>query len=350
MTRTVHIVAAGVRCAVGLTAERAAAAIRAGVSRIAEHPFLSDSADERVFCARDPMIDPTIRGPERLALLAQDALRQVAARLGEHRLPRLEVPALLALPEIRPGFDVDDANSVRRALARSAIENVGDIVVSDVGAGHAGALSALKMAADRVSTGQIDVCIAGGVDSYLHPKTLAWLESDLRLAREGVRSGFPPGEGAALLAVASDGALKRYGLVSQARVRAVSCTHERRRFDSDEGLFGEGLAEAITRVTGDLHPPDDQITDVYGDINGERPRTEDWGFALMRASARFRDGTAYVSPVGQCGDMGAATGALGCILAAQAWRRRYAQGRRALVWAGSWGGLRGAALLEQEAR
>jgi len=93
--------------------------------------------------------------------------------------------------------------------------------------------------------------------------------------------------------------------------------------------------------------PAEVISDVYCDINGERARTEDWGFALARTSERFRDGTAYTSFVGECGELGAATPAIGCVVAVQSWRRKYALGPRALIWAGSWGGLRGAAFLEQ---
>src|SRR3990172_8511607 len=97
MTRSVHIVAVGVRCAVGLTAEGAAAALRAGISRIAEHPFMTDSADERVVCGRDPLIEPTVRGPERLASLAQAAPRHGAATLGGGRPPPPTAPPLLGL-------------------------------------------------------------------------------------------------------------------------------------------------------------------------------------------------------------------------------------------------------------
>jgi 3-oxoacyl-[acyl-carrier-protein] synthase-1 len=103
----------------------------------------------------------------------------------------------------------------------------------------------------------------------------------------------------------------------------------------------------VTGATQCLRFPQELISDTYADINGERARTEDWGFTLMRTAQCFVDGTAYVSAVGRCGDVGAATGALGCALAVQSWQREAAKGPRALVWAGSWGGLRGAAVLER---
>jgi 3-oxoacyl-[acyl-carrier-protein] synthase-1 len=150
-----------------------------------------------------------------------------------------------------------------------------------------------------------------------------------------------------MIAVASEDALYRLALRSLARVRDAASAQEARSLQSDEGVLGEGLTQAVMRATQSLSPPREIITDLYGDINGERHRTDDWGFTLLRASSLFQDGSAYYTAVSQCGDLGAATGAFGCALAVQAWQRRYAKGPRALVWAGSWSGLRAAALLEQ---
>jgi 3-oxoacyl-[acyl-carrier-protein] synthase-1 len=347
MTQGAHIVATAVRCAVGLTAESSAAAIRAGISRVAEHPFMVDAAGDPLSCARDPRIDATVLGAERLVVMAEHALREVLAKLTRSGAARAPIPVLLALPEPRPGFTAEHAAWLQQRLTARALPFIGEIVVQQVGVGHAGALSALRLAVERIRDGRDELCIAGGVDGYFDADTLDWLESELRLARADVRSGFSPGEGAAMLAVCSDAACAQLRLSPLARVRDVACTFEQRDPKSDAGLLGEALTEAVAVATNGLRPPHELISDVYGDINGERARTEDWGFALLRTAERFRDGTAYVSAVGECGDVGAATGALGCVLAVQAWQRRYANGPRALVWAGSWSGLRGAALLEQ---
>jgi hypothetical protein len=65
----------------------------------------------------------------------------------------------------------------------------------------------------------------------------------------------------------------------------------------------------------------------------------------MRTGELFRDPSAYLTAVSRIGDLGAATGALSCVLAAQAWARGYASGPNALVAGSSWSGLRGAVLL-----
>jgi 3-oxoacyl-[acyl-carrier-protein] synthase-1 len=301
---------------------------------------------ENLMCGRDAKLDPTLLGPERLASLADAAVREVLAKLSAvAQFSR--IPLLLALPEPRPGFAAPEAAQVHRKLASRDIPGILPDAIELAGDGHAGALAALHAAVERVSSGRAELCIVGGVDSYFDADTLDWLEADKRVAREGIRSGFAPGEGAAVVAVASEMVCRQLRLPSLARVRGVAWAREPRSLKSDEGVLGEGLTNAVLRATADLRLPEETITDVYGDINGERWRSEDWGFVLLRAGQRFRDGTQYVTAVGRCGDLGAATGALGCVLAVQAWRRNYAKGHRALVWAGSWGGLRGAAVLER---
>lgn len=343
----VHIVATGLRCAVGLTSASAGAAIRAGISRLTEHPFFVDAVGEKIFCARDPSIDSMTLGWGRIALLAQRCLGEIAEKLALASAWPRDVSVLLALPEPRPGFGPLDAAEVVHALASRPILSTQSIQVERVGEGHAGAISALRIAVERVTSGQHNLVVVGGVDSYLEPSTLDWLDGQRRLARSGIRSGLPPGEGAAFVAVVSEATCKRLGLRSLARVRGIACTQERADPKSDTGLLGEGLAEAVLGATQDLHLPQELISDTYGDINGELARSHDWGFALIRTAACFRDGTAYYSSCGQCGDVGAATGTLGCVLVTEAWRFHCAHGPRALIWAGSWGGLRAAAVLEQ---
>jgi 3-oxoacyl-[acyl-carrier-protein] synthase-1 len=336
----------GVRCPVGLTAPQTAAAIRAGISRIGEHPYLTDASRAKVLCGVDATLDPVLQGPARFAGLAGPALLQVDAILSTAQAASPRAPLLLALPETRPGFETTDLGAMQKLFGAISLTSIDPAPVSISGTGHAGGLAALRDGIDRIARGQDRICVVGGVDTYLHFGTIRWLDEGRRLAREGTRAGFPPGEAAAFVAIAREEELRRHQLRPLARVNAVACMRESQPFDADEGLQGKVLAEVIEAATSGL-PAEQEISDTYGDINGERPRTEDWGFALMRTTRRFRDGTAYVTPVGSCGDVGAASGVLGCVLAVEAWRRGYAHGSRALVWAGSWNGLRGAALLER---
>ena len=257
-----------------------------------------------------------------------------------------DVPVWLAVPEDRSTFGPPNVAQLERTLRSSMMPPFGR-TLNLLAQGHAGAALGLRAAMDRLASGRDDLCVVGGVDSYLDADTLAWLEVERRLACTGTRNGFAPGEGAAAVVLATDSVRRHLRLPSLGRVQEVACTYERRDPTGEVGLLGEGLTEALLLATRDLRLPGEAANDVYADINGERRRTEDWGFALMRASHAMRDGTAYVTPVGSCGDMGAASAPMGCALAVHAWQRGYATGPRALVSATSWAGLRGAVLLER---
>jgi 3-oxoacyl-[acyl-carrier-protein] synthase-1 len=346
MNRSVHIVALAARTPVGLTAEGSAAAVRAGISRLREHPFIVDAMGERLRCASDAMLDPLLMGTDRMSALATAALSELLSKLRLGARAKA-LTLLLALPEARPGFGVADAARLQRDLTHEARPDRVEVRAERSGEGHAGALHALERAVGRIAAGQDELCIVGGVESYLDADTLDWLEADRRLARAGTRAGFCPGEGACLVALASSSARKAAGLPSLGVVQAVACTREKRDPTKGAGLLGEALTAAVREVAAERIEQRAYVDDVYCDINGERPRVSDWGFALLRTASWFRDGSQYVMPVGSCGDLGAASAAFSLVLAVRAWQRGYAHGPRAVVWGASWQGLRGAALLER---
>jgi 3-oxoacyl-[acyl-carrier-protein] synthase-1 len=349
MSRTAHIVALAARTPVGLTAETTAAAIRAGVSRVREHPFMVDADGDPLQCGREPTLEPSHLGAVRLIQLLCRAVAELTTKLGGLLPPAHPLPLLLALPEPRPGFDASAARAIVTAVVHQGMPGVAALEVHPLGNGHAGALLGLQQAVEYIEQGRLDLCMVGGVDGYLQADTIDWLDRDLRLARATRRGGFPPGEGAAIVVLASERARSALRMPSLAIVRAVACTREPRDETAPEGLQGEALTAVYRAVAARLQQPHERIDQLYCDVNDERARTTDLGFALLRAGELFRDGTAYVTSVGHVGDVGAATAPLGCILAARAWARSYAPGPTALVSGASWGGLRGAVLLSQGA-
>jgi 3-oxoacyl-[acyl-carrier-protein] synthase-1 len=346
MMTGVEVIAVAARTPVGLYAESAAAAVRAGVSRLGEHPEFVDGAGDPLRCARDPELDPGVRGAERLSALCAPVLRELAEKVFGRQPAPVMVPVYLAVPEPRPGFMKGKADEIRRSLLAIPLPKGVQLDVQFVEGGHAGGLRALELASFRLAQRQAEVCFVGGVDSYLDADTLDWLEDEGRVARSDARGGFPPGEAAGMLALATRGVRSRLGLSALASLLAVATGKEPRAIDGDEGLLGDGLTHVIRQATQDLRLPQERVDDVYCDINGERHRSDEWGFMLLKASSAFRDGTAYVSPVSSWGDVGAASGVLGCVLAVQSWQRSYATGPRALVCASSPEGMRGAAILE----
>jgi 3-oxoacyl-[acyl-carrier-protein] synthase I len=346
MSLGIHIVALGARTPVGLGAESSAAAVRAGISRIREHPFLVAANGEMVPAALDCGLEPTLLGWPRVAEMVAAALAEVLNKLGPASKYIRGIPLLLALPDVRPGFGDTDTQRCLTAISQVGLARQIDLQVERVATGHAGALRALEYAARKLTTGMWQMCLVGGADSYFESDTIEWLESDRRLAGDDVRGGLIPGEGAAILLLMTDAARRKFGLRSLAILRAICTAAETRLINGEQDGLGDGLTEAITGATACLSLPREAVDAVYCDINGERYRTEEWGFALLRTHRAFRVGS-YETPVDCWGDTGAASAVLSCVLAAQSWARHYAPGPRALVWASSDNGLRGAAVLEQ---
>jgi 3-oxoacyl-[acyl-carrier-protein] synthase-1 len=342
-----QILAAAARTPVGLTAEGSAAAIRAGVSRVVEHPYFIDAGGEPLRTGFDAALGIEIGGATRLRALASYTLRELGAKLAGSRFSTPELTVLVALPEPRPGFDDEASDGLLRELARVELPGVGKVTPRCVGRGHAGAFAAIQYADEQLTSGAEELIVVGGVDGYLAPDTLDWLDADLRLARPGRRGGFSPGEGAAMIVLSTARNASRFDLRPLASIRGVAWARETRDETVSPGLLGEALTQVYERVGAALQR-EEQFDDFFCDINNERARTTDLGFALVRVGRLFRNASSYVTPVGSTGDLGAATVPLNCILAAQAWNRDYASGSTALVSGASWTGLRGAALLERE--
>jgi 3-oxoacyl-[acyl-carrier-protein] synthase-1 len=346
MTTSISIVATGARTPLGLQAAPAAAALRAGISGMREHPFMIDRAGDPMPGALDVQLDAVMMGPDRLLALAETALREVCTPLTAASAPRILLPVYLGLPELRPGFTKQDAEAVRSGLARFQglpIE-ISEVNVSTEG--HAAGLAALKIATDQIQQGACEACLVGGVESYFQPDTMEWLDENRQLAGAVSRSGFVPGEGAGFCLLMAERAWKRLGFGALARVLAVAIGRETKLIKTSDVCLGAGLTAVVRSAVDGLAPPSETINAVICDINGERYRGEEWGFVCLRLSQYFDDPTAYRSPADCWGDMGAASGPLFAMLACQAAARGYAKGPRTLLWASSEGGLRGAAVLE----
>jgi 3-oxoacyl-[acyl-carrier-protein] synthase-1 len=192
--------------------------------------------------------------------------------------------------------------------------------------------------------GRCPLVIVGGVDSYHDLETLAWLRETNQWFEEGSRTGFAPGEAAAFVALMAASEARRLSMTPTATVRATASTRETQLINTDALNLGEGLTAAVSNA---LDGTRETVEAVYCDINGDRYRSEEWGFVALRLGSSFRDASVYHTPVRSCGDVGAATGALNLVMSSQAWRRRYARGLHALVWGSSDAGLRAAALLEE---
>jgi 3-oxoacyl-[acyl-carrier-protein] synthase I len=335
------IVALSARTPVGLTAESSAAAIRARISGIREHPFMVDLRGDPIYAAADARLDPRLGAFQRMFELASSALVELLEKLGA--CARAPMTLFLGLPEPRFNWTERDAAALATGLTSALLH--GDVQVHAIPSGHASVLDALARARAVLEKDPDRSVVVGGVDTYLEADTLAWVDGHRRLAgRRGSRSGFAPGEASAFCALVSERMSDELGLAPLAVVEGAATGAERNLNGTSAVGLGRGLTDAIRAATMDL-PATAQVHDVYCDINGERYRTDEWGFAILRGQARFARGGTYVTPVGEVGDVGAASGGLLTLLAAEAHHSGLAAGDRTLVWASSEMGLRGAAVI-----
>lgn len=342
-----HIVAVGLRTSIGLTGASSCAAARAGICRIREHPFFLDPAGEPLRAAYDCVLAPQLLGWQRLLTLAEAGLRQILPVL-KLCLSNRKIQFLLALPEIRPGFQEIDKQRILDGLRDLVLREGLPLQISHVGEGHAGALDALRVGRDDILGGKSDLVIIGGVDSYLDADTIQWLGERRQLATRSTRSAFFPGEGAGFVALMSDWLQRTTQQPSLAWIRGAAVIHDR----TNKGALpvdplGGSLTEAIKLATQDLRPGAERIHRVFSDINGERSRSEAWAFAVLRLHELFLNAGEYEAPASSWGDLGAASGAALAAMAVHAWQRGFAPGPLSLLVASSQGGAQGAVLLQQ---
>jgi 3-oxoacyl-[acyl-carrier-protein] synthase-1 len=304
-----------------------------------------DSAGEPMRAAFAPWLDIDLTGLRRLEALLLPALDQVLEGGHGEQLLRSKVALALGLPAERPGLPPNLASM----LAASVQAHIGSFAaVGPISKGHAAGILCLDAALRRLRDGAFDVCVVAGVDSYLEPDTLEWLETNDQLHGAGALNnawGFIPGEAGGALLVMTETAVDRFRCEPLAELVAVGTAIEPNRIKTDSVCVGVGLTQAFRNALKDI-PPDTKVTDIYCDMNGEPYRADEFGFATVRTAASFVDSGDFQAPADCWGDVGAASGPLFAILAIIARQKAYSNGGLALAWASSEGGERAATLLQ----
>jgi 3-oxoacyl-[acyl-carrier-protein] synthase-1 len=307
--QTVVMVGRGARTAIGMTAAATAAAVRAGVSGFGQHPFMVDTAGKRMIVACAPYLHIDVSGAERLAELAAPAAAEAVAPLA------VSGGAAVAR-EV-----VERVCSVVRARGL----NVGRVVVTEVG--HAAGTMAVQSAWEAVRTGAAEFALAGGVDSYMEPETLEWLEAYDQVHSAGLDNnpyGFVPGEAGGFVLLASAAAADRCHVMAALELSAMAYAREENLIKTDSVCTGEGMTALFRMLSG--APAMHRADHLFCDMNGEPYRADEFGFAVIRAGELFVDASSFSAPADCWGDVGAASGPLFLMLADAAIRKGYAPG------------------------
>ena len=348
-----QVVGLGASTPIGRTIWASAAAARAGICGFSEHPFMIDTAGEPMRVAMASWLDQGstegesgFEGTDRLAALLLPAIREAMIPLGGVSVQeRLRIGLMLALPPDRPGGPSH--------LAETLLESIGRqlpgwfVSTRTYACGHAAGHLALEDAAASLNSDAVQAALVAGVDSYLAPETLEWLESCDQLHGAGPLNnawGFIPGESAGALLLVGSSQATRWRLDVLGEVAGLGIARETKLIKTDAVCIGEGLTAAFRAALTGL-PPGERVHNCFCDMNGETYRADEFGFAALRTRERFRSATDFVAPADCWGDIGAAGMSLHSALALIAHRKRYGKGPISLVWASSESGERGAVLL-----
>jgi 3-oxoacyl-[acyl-carrier-protein] synthase-1 len=245
---------------------------------------------------------------------------------------------------INPTLIEEPARSDRRGhVQKSAVSD--DHQHRMFPSGRAGVFAALQEAvAKLLAPGLAEFVIVGGVDSYFEGDRLARIELERRLRTEGVQDAFTPGEGAAFLLLASRGACVRYQLDPLAWIVAVGTAEEPGHRYSERPHRGDGLAAALGQVFRDVGERAGIVRLVMAGLNGESFHAKEWGVACLRHREALADSVHVEHLAEYTGDAGAALAPMMLAMTALGLKGKRIEGP-ALVWAGSDGAERGAALV-----
>ena len=335
------IISLGASTAIGRSAPATTAAVRAGIAMFGDHPFMVDRYGDPMVLAMASYLPTEMPIGKRICELATAALQESIAAISKiaDTIPG-PTPLLIGLPSARPG--IPDALEVD---IQSAIDECGIDTnnLSFLPNGHAAALIAIDEACKLISDGKSQLCIVGGVDSYIDPDTLDWVEQNDQLHQPANAWGFIPGEAAGFCLLCSNDFAEKWNLKSLARVCSVATAQERNRIKTNTVCIGEGLTSAMRQVLEESTGTPPKIQQTICDQNGEAYRADEFGFAIARLNEWFVDSTKFVTPADCWGDVGAASGTLFVALATA-----YPSFGFQLLWASSEGGDRAAATLAKE--
>jgi 3-oxoacyl-[acyl-carrier-protein] synthase-1 len=331
----------------GLDAYESCASLRAGISLMQELEYFSVENDwfEEVPLVGCPITGITdgMLGLGRWTKLAARALEDLLENTGLDRKNLVRVGLSIALPPLeRPGVDPRIASDL--GLRLSQWLEVPDLEKRTrvYAGGHAASIKAVIEACGDLESERLDQVIVGGVDSLIEPETLGGLVEKRRLKTEDNVDGFIPGEAAAFFLLELPEKAKERGATVLALLDGVGVGEEPSHSGADKPSQATGLSEAIVAAFAPLPDKGMDTGLVVCDLNGETYRAKEFGTAVPRVLSHVAGPFKLWHAADSIGDTGAASAAVSTCVAARALQRGYARSKRALVFGGSDGGLRGA--------
>ena len=346
MRTAVSILAAGLTCPAGKDFETAIAAYSSG-ERFTEKDRNLVMADGRppTLAAVFPLTEERDY-VERLRKLLVCALADCVAQLTKRGQESADYAMLLLLPYWMEGGPVAEDFNTR--LHQAPLPQVTSLSVSF--GGQAESLQLVGRDGPEIVRRTGGIVLVAVVDSYIHSDMLDSLAYHGELLTRDNPYGMVPGEAAAVLALGPENDV-RLGRIA----RLSTMEEPESPIDPERGLMGRALASCYGMLLEGGFSPDRFIVD----LNGDRVRAEEFGYAITTNAAEMAELADRAEiPSLQLGDLGAASGLVMAALAlapAPGSRRENAEPdgeafRYSLLSASSRDGLRAATIVESVQR
>lgn len=330
----------GMACPVGLRWPPACAAIRAGITRKQELPYV-DNERRPLIGSYLSRLDWNWTPEQRWMFFLACALKDAMEGLGRDNLHESQL--VIALPR-----DADGSLYTPKWVANELSARLEFSIAPDrlniVAQGACGGFRALAMAREILDRGDARTCIAAAADSLVNARTLLALEQQHRLHTEDNSDGVIPGEAAACLVASSTSAR------ALATIHGIGFGREPALFDNDIPLRGEGIVAAARAALAEAGLAMQDLDFRVSDAAGEGYAFKEQALVVTRLLRQRKE----KFPLWLCaeilGDTGAAAGLCGVATAIAGFQRQYAPGPRAIAFAGNELGDRAALVVAASAR
>jgi len=335
---SLDLLSCGAVTPIGLNALQSAAAFRARIAGF-EKAIPLEPPRESLVAALIPTQAALRRTPA--IWLANLAVRAIRESLAYQSLSE-RMAIIVALPE-RVREHPALAGRERIELLHTIVSAVGhrfshELLSEEGGAGIA---SGLQLARQLMLKGTADVCLVGGVDSLVNRNDIAKLRIAGRIHEPSNSKGIIPGEGAGFLLVSLADRFPN----ALARLYGVAVSSESEDVLGPRFSQGRGFHTALQLAMEDSAMSESIVSFRVSNVNGELYSIWEAMFFATRFYRTRREQLPVWYTASSVGEIGAASGAVGIILAALGIAGGYAPGPYAMCENASEAGLRGACLV-----
>ncbi len=343
---SVFIVNCGVQSPLGTYTSMSAANVRAVIPRVSNHPKFTDEAGQPVKTGMAGYLLTEEKNIRRFISLAKPALEECLEPFAASGLPINQIPLLVGIPKQRDGLDINQLKTLFQEAVQKLESQYRTLFnIEYYPNDHGSGMLALEAAKRKLEREETIFCLVGGMESYLEPSTIKWLEKKGRLKCKNNQNGFTPGEAAGFCLLTTLDTAQYHQLPLLAEIMAVANKTETKSVEKGEICLGEGLTQAMKQVLS-LLDEEEQIAQIYCDMNSQRHRVDEYGYSVLHLGKHFLNPNDITAPANLWGDLGAASAPLLLSLVTESSRKGHAKGLYNLVYTSSPEKERGVALLK----